>query len=264
VDPSRFPWRQLGTLLVERGLLTEARLERALAEQQRTGRLLGVILVESGYLTGPALARVLAEQHGVELRPAGEDLDSVPADLVARTAAAQPESEWRPLGTLLVEQGFLEQAELDGALAAQRQRPGLRLGELLVECNYLSGPELARALALQQGVHVAEDELGARLATVLHPSQPGEKAYTVCEVVFDPDYRAGSALYRSGNFLEAAEFALEYVDEHEPRALEIQCSADGRTFEPVWTYSGPRAASLAATRKPVVEKYGFDPFLWGQ
>jgi hypothetical protein len=265
VDPSRFPWRQLGTLLVERGLLTEARLERALAEQQRTGRLLGVILVESGYLTGPALARVLAEQHGVELRPAGEDLDAVPADLVERTSAAlQPESEWRPLGTLLVEHGFLERAELDGALAAQRQRPGLRLGELLVQCNYLSGPELARALALQQGVDVAEGELGADLDTVLHPSQAGEKAYTVCEVVFDPDYRTGSALYRSVNFLEAAEFALEYVDEHDPRALEIQCSADGRTFEPVWTYSEPRAASLAATRKPAVEKYGFDPFLWGQ
>jgi hypothetical protein len=165
---------------------------------------------------------------------------------------------------LLVEQGFLEQAELEGALAAQRQQPGLRLGELLVECGHLSGPELARALALQQGVYVAEDELDVQLDTVIVPSRPDEKAYTVCEVIFDPDYRTGSALYRSVNFLEAAEFALEYVDEHEPRALEIQRTSDGRTFEPVWTYSEPRAAALAAGRKPAVEKYGFDPFLWGR
>ena len=38
-----FPWRQLGALLADEGLLTPTELELALDEQRRTGRLLGQI-----------------------------------------------------------------------------------------------------------------------------------------------------------------------------------------------------------------------------
>ena len=271
VDTTCFPWRPLGELLVERGLLTAPRLERALAEQRRSGRLLGVLLVESGYLSGLSLARALAEQHGVELRTPGEGSGTgavsrpEPVRKQSRTErirSTKPGEEgWRPLGVLLVEWAFLGKAELDGALAEQQQRPGRRLGEILVELGYLSGPDLARALALQHGVDVAEDEFDARLDTVIVPSLPGQKVYLVCEVVFDPNYRTGSVLYESVNFLEAAEFALEYVEEHEPKALEIQ-RASGETRETVWTYSETRAAALAASRTRLVETYGFDPIRW--
>jgi len=57
MDSAQFPWRPLGALLVEKGLLTGAELEQALAEQRRTGRVLGEILVGSGYVSGLALAR---------------------------------------------------------------------------------------------------------------------------------------------------------------------------------------------------------------
>ena len=273
MDPSCFPWRPLGTLLVEKGLLTTPRLERALDEQRRSGRLLGVILVESGYLSGVSLARALAEQHGVELRSPGE---SSRTEVVSRLERVREQSRperigstklreegWRPLGVLLVEWAILEQAELDGALTEQLQRPGFRLGEILVGLGYLSGPDLARALALQHGVHVAEEELDSRLDTVIVPSLPGQKVYLVCEVVFDPHYRTRSVLYESLNLLEASEFAFEYVQEHEPRALEIQ-RASGATLETIWTYSETRAAAMAASRKRPVETFGFDPINWGQ
>jgi hypothetical protein len=270
VDPTCFPWRPLGALLVERGLLTEARLEQAMAEQRRSGRLLGVILVESGYLSGVSLARALAEQHGVELRTPGEGsgsgavsrLERVRGSRTGPTGSAPGEDGWRPLGVLLVEWGYLERAELEGALAEQRQRPGRRLGEILVGLGYLSGPDLARALALQHGVDVPERELDARLDTVIVPSLPGQTVYLVHEVVFDPDYRTGSVLYESTNLLEAAEFALEYVDEHEPKALAIQ-RASGAARETVWTYSEARAAGLPASRTRPVETFGFDPVRWG-
>jgi len=58
----------LGRLLVEAGLLTEAELDDALAEQQRTKRPLGEILVERGFVSGGAVANALAEQHGGLLR----------------------------------------------------------------------------------------------------------------------------------------------------------------------------------------------------
>ena len=60
-------WRPLGELLVTKGLVTEDELNRALKEQEETGRLLGTILVERGFFSGPALAVALAEQYGVEL-----------------------------------------------------------------------------------------------------------------------------------------------------------------------------------------------------
>ena len=75
MDQAHFPWRPLGALLVEEGLLAQPELESALAEQQRLGGLLGQILVRRGAVSGGALARVLARQHGVDLRspsPAAE------------------------------------------------------------------------------------------------------------------------------------------------------------------------------------------------
>ena len=61
------PWRPLGRLLVEQGLISEDELERSLAEQASTGRPLGETLVELGFVSGPALSRALAAQYGLEL-----------------------------------------------------------------------------------------------------------------------------------------------------------------------------------------------------
>jgi hypothetical protein len=61
------PWRPLGRLLVEQGLISEDELERSLAEQGSTGRPLGETLVELGFVSGPALSRALAAQYGLEL-----------------------------------------------------------------------------------------------------------------------------------------------------------------------------------------------------
>jgi hypothetical protein len=59
------PWRPLGRLLVEKGLLSESGLERALVDQRATGRLLGEIVVSRGWVSAEDLARTVAEQHGI-------------------------------------------------------------------------------------------------------------------------------------------------------------------------------------------------------
>jgi hypothetical protein len=61
------PWRPIGHYLVQRGLITEAELEQALAEQRESGLRLGEILVARGWVSGPALAAAVSEQLGVEL-----------------------------------------------------------------------------------------------------------------------------------------------------------------------------------------------------
>jgi hypothetical protein len=67
VEAAEQAWRPLGELLVDKGLVTEDELQRALRQQEETGELLGTILVERGFVSGPALAIALAEQYGVEL-----------------------------------------------------------------------------------------------------------------------------------------------------------------------------------------------------
>ena len=54
--------RPIGQILVEKGEISEADLQAALAEQERSGRRLGEILIEQGRTSWLALARAIAEQ----------------------------------------------------------------------------------------------------------------------------------------------------------------------------------------------------------
>ncbi len=56
---------KIGRLLVDNGLITEAQLETALAEQKKRGRKLGQTLVDLGYVTEDRLLEFLAEQLGI-------------------------------------------------------------------------------------------------------------------------------------------------------------------------------------------------------
>ena len=67
VEAAHIPWRPLGRLLVEKGLLRDDELEHALDEQEISGRRLGEILIELGCVTHGALSHALAEQYGFEL-----------------------------------------------------------------------------------------------------------------------------------------------------------------------------------------------------
>jgi hypothetical protein len=255
---AEFPWRPLGTLLVDQGLLTPAELELALAEQGRTGRLLGQIAVDYGYVTAFSLTRVLSEQHGVELRPTlvpDEPLPAAPAHEPAEMQA------WRPLGRVLVENGYLTKTELENALEVQGERGG-RLGEILVARGSMTGGALARALAEQHGVELATaDDPETDGQTVMKPAAPWEPVYQVCEITFRPGYQTRSVLYENANFLECADYAYEFVQEHEPGAVEI-LRTEGETSEVVWNYSASRAAALEAARTSLVDTFGFDPVNW--
>jgi hypothetical protein len=251
----QFPWRQLGELLVAEELLTEDELEQALSEQAASGRLLGQIIVANGYLSAFSLARVLSQQHGVQLSPR-EGAPATPAPV-----AAAPEQAWRPLGRVLVDLEFLTESQLERALVAQREE-GCRLGEILVSRGLLSGGELAQALAEQHGVELAaQDEF--ELQTVVRPLTPEEPVYKLFEVIFEPGYQRRTELFESANFLEAADFAFEFVDEHDPAALEIH-RTHGAAQETVWNYSASRAAVVKAERKDLAQTFGFDPTLWGK
>ena len=67
MEAAHIPWRPLGQILVDKGLLTADELDESLAEQVATGRRLGEILISRGLLSGPMLTVALAEQLGAEV-----------------------------------------------------------------------------------------------------------------------------------------------------------------------------------------------------
>jgi len=54
------------------------------------------------------------------------------------------------LGGLLIEQGLINQAQLDNALKIQKEKGGL-IGEILVELGYAKEEDIAQALTAQYG-----------------------------------------------------------------------------------------------------------------
>ena len=254
-----YTWRPLGELLVETGWLTPTELEGALAEQRRTGRLVGEIIVESGYVSTFTLGRALASQHGVELQTTG--YVEPPVATAPRSRVDTEPTAWRPLGKLLIEKEFLTRPQLEHALDEQRASDGRRLlGEILVGSGVLTGVSLARALAEQQGLTLNAAEID--VTAVLNTSAPGQDLYQVREVLYTPHFEVQQVMYKSVSFLEAADFAAEFVEDLEPEGVEIE-RTDGTARETVWTYSKARAVASASSRKPLAETFGFDPTLWG-
>jgi len=250
---AQFPWRQLGALLVDEELLTPTELELALDEQRRTGRLLGQIVVDRGFLSAFSLARVLSAQHGVDLRQTEEPEPEPEPHL-----SAVP-TTWQPLGRLLVERGLVSQTQLAEALL--EQTGNRRLGEILVERGAISGGDLARALSEQHGL--TPSSLGDDLEAELKPAPTAEPVYRVYIVTFRQGFQERRVLWEHANFLEAADYAMEYIQDHEPEALEIE-RVDGEDQETVWTYSESRAAAASLARKDLVDTFGFDPTRWGR
>jgi hypothetical protein len=226
-------------------------------EQARSGRLLGQIVVGNGYLSAFSLARVLSEQHGVVLEGTPSHL-SLADPPQSGEAATQSEGAWRPLGKLLIERGFVRPLQLEEALQAQRSGHG-RLGEILLRRGFLSGRQLAQALAEQQGISLDSDR---ELTASIKPHSLDEPTYKVFEVFSEPGFERRAALYESPNFLEAADYAFEFVEQHKPVALEIH-RTHGAAQETVWNYSASRAAAANLAQQDLVDTFGFDPIRWG-
>jgi hypothetical protein len=98
--------------------------------------------------------------------------------------------------------------------------------------------------------------------TVVKTAEPGQVVFQVFEVSYAPRYKPHEVIYESPSFMEAVDFAAEFIEDANPDGVEIQRS-EGAARETVWTYSDSRAAATARSRKDLAETFGFDPTLWG-
>ena len=61
--------KQLGDLLIERGIISDRQLEKALAVQKERGGLIGELLVELGFAQEEDIAQSLTAQYGLPYLP---------------------------------------------------------------------------------------------------------------------------------------------------------------------------------------------------
>ena len=116
------PWRPIGEVLVDAGVITRAELDEALAEQRTTGKRLGEVLIESGRISWLALAQAIGDQA----RPGG-----VPAVPPAPSFSLAPEDRLEEVETLLRERqrAFIELVGTTELLRRQVARLEDRLSE---------------------------------------------------------------------------------------------------------------------------------------
>ena len=78
---------KLGELLIQKQILSQAQLDLALKEHNRTGELLGKALVRLGFISEAQLLKVLAEQLSIEFIPSLKD--TVVPDVIIKAVPAK-------------------------------------------------------------------------------------------------------------------------------------------------------------------------------
>ncbi len=161
-------WPPLGALLIREGLVTDADLETALAQQRLSAsRRLGEILVERGVVRRADVARLVAEQYELPFVELAE------SEVEQTTAALLPEEIARRYAALPI--GFLP----DGSLRVVVADP----------TNVLYSDELHLALGVPLSFAVADPTAIDAAITLSHEAAP-----TVDDRVEDTSPVAGQAV----------------------------------------------------------------------
>ena len=130
----------LGRIAVEKGMITDAQLDQALREQDRSPKNLGEILVSKGLLDDAKLAELLQEQE---------------RRIQALDQFKQMQKVEYLFGQLLVKNNLATQLQINKCLEIQLKMaekgvtPIPRLGELLVEHGFVDKKTVADVLKMQ-------------------------------------------------------------------------------------------------------------------
>lgn len=82
--------KQLGELLMERGIISQQQLDHALSTQKARGGLLGQVLVELGFATEEQIAQAITAQYGFPYLPLESlEIDPEVIELVPEHVARQ-------------------------------------------------------------------------------------------------------------------------------------------------------------------------------
>ena len=120
--PMRRSRLKVGEILLAQGHINQAQLDHALSQHQTTGISLGTVLVKLGFIDEDTLNNVLGKQLEFSQR--------------------------KRIGEILVDQGYISQAQLEEGLSKQKSM-NLPLGKALVKLGYIEEGKLLDVLAAQ-------------------------------------------------------------------------------------------------------------------
>ncbi|MBU0709142.1 MAG: hypothetical protein KKC42_05275 [Candidatus Omnitrophica bacterium] len=82
--------KHLGELLIERGIINQRQLDKALAVKKERGGLIGEVIVELGYAKEEDIAQTLTAQYGFPYLPLGNyDINPEVANIIPGRVARQ-------------------------------------------------------------------------------------------------------------------------------------------------------------------------------
>jgi len=119
--------KQLGEMLMEKGLISRDQLKQALRVQQEKGGLIGEILIALGYVKNQDISWAVERQ---------KELDK--------------KGSHKLIGELLMARKLITKEQLNTGLAIQQEKGGL-IGEILVALGYVEEADIALALTSQYG-----------------------------------------------------------------------------------------------------------------
>lgn len=120
--------------MVENGILTEAQLLEALQAQKKERKLLGEVIVILGYATKEKLDEALARQYGSKLGEILIGKGLITFDQLQEAIDEQKKS-LKSLGEVLIERGYVAEADLIEGLSKQYGIPYVKLS------NYEINPD---------------------------------------------------------------------------------------------------------------------------
>lgn len=115
--------KKIGEILLAQGLINQEILDKAMEEHKRTGTSLGTVLVTMGHINQDTLESVL----GLQLELSGQR---------------------KRLGEILVDQGFMTDAQIGQALEEQK-KSGKQLGKVLIEKGFIDEAKLLDVISAQ-------------------------------------------------------------------------------------------------------------------
>jgi hypothetical protein len=166
----------------------------------------------------------------------------------------RPAARWRPIGTVLVESGAINDAQLEAALAEQKVS-GKRLGEVLIDSGAITWNALAHAIAAQVEALDGGDANEPEVATVPQAPAPVSVAAPVAAAPAPPVSAAIPEVTRvdvhAGDRVETLETMLR---ERQRAFLELVSSTETlrRTVAKLQDQLAEKDAEIARLRMQTV------------
>jgi len=142
----------LGQILLKRGYLSEAQIQKALDVQRASGQLFGEVLIQIGAVTWDQVVEGLQYQDAC--RRIRENFVDPRGKKVPSLADLEPAGSLKLvgevlLGEVLVERRAITRKQLERALDVQRAT-GVRIGEALVQTGAATWGQIEQALRIQR------------------------------------------------------------------------------------------------------------------